>query len=392
MLLIAGVLSGWTAGAAEFPGEASYAILRSDFGNARIRFEREKKGRVAFLGGSITEMTGWRDLTGEYLEQRFPGTDFEFINAGVSSTDSTLGAYRLRDDVFARGRVDLLFVEYAVNDQHNFRTDTERVRGMEGIIRQARRIQPDIDILVQYFVDPVKMELFNSGQPSPVIVQHETVCSRYGIPVNNLAREVTARINRGEFTWEQFGGLHPAPFGHRVYADSIARLFDAAWQGELPADAEIQEYQLPEKPLDPKNYERGRYISLEEAEIVDGWRIDPTWKANDRTGTRKQFVGIPMLEATEPEAELRLSFEGTAVGLLVVAGPDVGVLEYSIDGGPLRTLDQFTPWSAGLHIPWAYILDADLEAGAHELILRTSGGKHADSTGHAARIVQFLAN
>ncbi|MDQ1256851.1 MAG: hydro protein, partial [Candidatus Hydrogenedentes bacterium] len=88
--------------------QGEYFVLRDDFQNARIRFECEKKGRVAFLGGSITEMTGWRDLTCDYLRRRFPDTEFDFVNAAISSTDSTLGAFRLAQDVLDKGRIDLL--------------------------------------------------------------------------------------------------------------------------------------------------------------------------------------------------------------------------------------------------------------------------------------------
>ena len=37
-------------------------------------------------------------------------------------------------------------------------------------------------------------------------------------------------------------------------------------------------------------------------------------------------------------------------------------------------------------------LDAELADGKHELTLRTSDKKNAESKGHAARIVNFLAN
>ncbi|MCA9081612.1 MAG: hypothetical protein KDA58_13700, partial [Planctomycetaceae bacterium] len=36
--------------------------LRGNFQNSRIRFEREHVGHVAFIGGSITEMEGYRPL------------------------------------------------------------------------------------------------------------------------------------------------------------------------------------------------------------------------------------------------------------------------------------------------------------------------------------------
>ena len=71
-----------------------YFALRGGLANCRIKFECEKTGRVVFMGGSITEMKGWRELVGEELQRRFPGTKFDFINAGISSTGSTPGAFR----------------------------------------------------------------------------------------------------------------------------------------------------------------------------------------------------------------------------------------------------------------------------------------------------------
>src|SRR5665648_269865 len=45
------------------PYESKMAInFRGNMDNCRIKFEKEKKGRVVFLGGSITYMTGWRDM------------------------------------------------------------------------------------------------------------------------------------------------------------------------------------------------------------------------------------------------------------------------------------------------------------------------------------------
>jgi hypothetical protein len=203
---------------------------------------------------------------------------------------------------------------------------------------------------------------------------------------------VTARINAGQLTWEQFGGLHPGPAGHKLYAASLARLFDAAWRKPIDSKSEyVVRVPLPE-PLDPKNYERGRLIDLDQAVLVAGWGHVECWHSDDRAGKRAGFHNVPMLIAEEPGAILKLHFKGTAVGLLVAAGPDVGVFEFSINGGPYRSVDQFTQWSAGLHIPWAYMLDADLPQGEHELVLRTTVQKNEKSKGYAARIVAFMAN
>ncbi len=370
---------------------AACIALRSDLTNSRLRFTQDKEARVAFLGGSITwAPNGWRDMTCERLAKRFPRTRFDFVNAGISSTDSTLGPFRLGDDVFGRGQVDLLFVEFAVNDHHNSRAELERIRGMEGIIRQARTRNPLIDIVMMHFVEPDKMEDIKRGKTPPEIVSHEKVAAHYKITSIDLARQVTHDIQAGRYTWDDFGGLHPAKFGHQIYADTIERLFDTAWKKPLAEGAVPKPCPLPE-PIDPFNYQRARYIDLDQAVVVDGWKYVDSWNAKD-AGTRPRFRDVPMLVATEPGAILKLYFKGTAVGLLVVAGPDVGVLEYRINGGPYRAVDQFTQWSGRLHIPWAYLLEADLPQGEHELTLRTTSRKNVDSKGHAARIVKFLTN
>ena len=50
------------------------------------------------------------------MKEMFADTRFDFINAGISSTCSTTGAFRLAEHVLSSGSVDLLFVEFAVND------------------------------------------------------------------------------------------------------------------------------------------------------------------------------------------------------------------------------------------------------------------------------------
>ena len=65
---------------------------RGGLDNCRIKFGREKTGRIAYLGGSITTMQGWRALTYELFRTRFPETEFDFIDAGIGGTNSTLGA------------------------------------------------------------------------------------------------------------------------------------------------------------------------------------------------------------------------------------------------------------------------------------------------------------
>src|SRR4051812_25116320 len=122
---------------------------RDNLLNSRLKFERDKTGTVAFMGGSITEMNGYRPMVCDLLKKRFPQTEFKFIDAGISSTTSTTGAFRLAHDVLEQGPVDLFFVEFAVNDdQDGHHTRTECIRAMEGIIRHTWRQNPQTDIVL----------------------------------------------------------------------------------------------------------------------------------------------------------------------------------------------------------------------------------------------------
>lgn len=373
------------------PEGRDYFVLRGGLDNCRISFEREKKGRVVFMGGSITNMNGWRQMVCQDLQRRFPDTKFDFVNAGIPSTGSVPGAFRLLRDVFGKGPVDLLFEEAGVNDATNRPGNRAQWRrGMEGIVRQARTVNPNLDIVVMHFVDPGKMAAYNRGETPDVIEVHEAVAQHYQASSINLAEEVTGRIRAGQFTWkDDFRNLHPSPFGHRLYAGTIGRMFDAAWSKAPASDAGTKPHPMPEKPLDPFSYFEGRLVDLAEAKLLKGWRHEQQWKPEDKAGTRSGFVNVPALVAEQPGSELSLKFHGRAAALWIAAGPDVGVLECRIDQGEWKSHDQFTRWSRGLHLPWTLVLADELVDDEHELTLRTTERKNTHSRGHACRIVNF---
>jgi lysophospholipase L1-like esterase len=363
---------------------------RGSLDHSRLKFQTERKGTVAFIGGSITEMNGYRPMVCEGLKRRFPQTEFTFIDAGVSSTCSTTGAFRLTTDVFKDGPVDLFFVEFAVNDdQDAAHTRVECVRGMEGIVRHARALNPNVDIVVTHFVNEGMVKTLQEGRTPLTVDAHEAVCERYAVPSINLAREVGGQISAGKLTWKQYGGVHPAPFGNAICADMIGELFKRMWAEPVAAGAAVKAHAVPE-PLDPLNYSNGRFVDPKEAKVVMGFALGvPDWKAL-AGGKRDRFTKIPLLSATEAGAELTLAFEGTAVGAYVVAGPDAGVVMASIDGGAAEAVDLFHRFSKGLHYPRTVLFGHGLKPGKHTLTLKVSAD--SKSGGHAVRIVQFVAN
>lgn len=366
--------------------------LRGDYRNSYQMFEKERVGTVAFLGGSITEMKGWRDMICEDLKQRFPYTKFTFIDAGIPSTGSTPGAFRLADDVLSKAKVDLLFVEAAVNDDTNGFNAIEQVRGMEGIVRHALLSNPSMDIMMLHFIYDPFIPKLDGGQMPDVILNHERVANHYLVPSVNLATEIAARMREGEFNWEQFGGTHPKPLGHAYYAATINKVLDEMYASCVAAGTAVKPHVLPAVPLDGYSYTNGKLVDIRQAHINKGWQLVPSWTPRLIAEARPGFVDVPMLETDRPGAKLTLDFEGTAVGIFCVSGPAAGILEYSIDGATFKKLDTFTAWSGGLYIPWVYMFDTELPKGKHRLMLRMSKDHHPQSKGTACQIRQFVVN
>lgn len=368
-----------------------HSFARGSLQNSFLKFERERSGRVAFLGGSITEMKGWKDEIENDLKQRFPYTAFDFVEAGIGSTGTTPGAFRLPHDVLSQGKIDLLFVEAAVNDDTNHFSPLEQVRGMEGEVRQALLNNPEMDIVMLHFIYDPFIPLLAKGKQPDVILNHERVANHYLIPSINLAQEISERMTAGEFTWEQFGGTHPLPFGHKFYAAAINHLFDTMWKG-IEMDAPLVPHELPALPLDSFSYFGGDFIELEEAQLHKGWKLVRNWHPDNAVEKRRGFVDVPMLEATQPGSELSLTFEGRAIGIFCTPGPSAAILEYCIDDGDYQELDTFTEWSGHLYIPWVYLFASELEPGKHRLTLRISEKKNPASLGHECQIRNFVIN
>lgn len=369
---------------------SEYHEIRGGLTNSLLKFTREKKGRVAFMGGSITEMNGWRNKVCQYLMERFPDTEFEFINAGISSTGSTPGAFRFSRDVLAKGEIDLLFEEASVNDRTNGFDYNSCIRGMEGIVNHALRSNPYMDIVLMYFIDPQKMQEYNNGTEPYEISAHNKVAEHYNIPSINLAKEVTERINADEFTWEyDFKNLHPSPYGCEIYFQSIRTLLNNCWNSQ---DTSLirKKHNIPQL-IDKFSYINGRYENIHNVKISSsGWTINENWTAGDNAGTRKNYVNVPVLLSETPGSEIVYKFRGKAVGICITSGPDAGMIEYSIDNKPFKQTDLYTQWSGKLHLPWYIMLDDELKSTTHTLRIRISGEKNNQSKGYACRILHFL--
>jgi sialidase-1 len=297
----------------------------------------------------------------------------------------------LENEVLSKGPIDLFFEEAAVNDKTNGFNTIGQIRGMEGIIRHARINNPLMDIVVMHFVDPEKIVEYKTGIIPNEIQNHEKVADHYKINTINLAKEVSTRIDAGEFTWkDDFKDLHPSTYGHEIYTRSIKSFLNNAY-AKLDSSVQYAQHSIPAM-LDPFSYAGGDYFPVTAASSLSGWTVVQSWKPNDGAGTRKQYVDIPALIAEKPAAELKLKFSGKAIGICIGSGPDAGIIEYSVDGRKFKQVDLYTQWSGGLHLPWYIMLEDELKKKSHTLVIRISSEKNQKTKGNSCRILHFLVN
>ncbi|TCD26170.1 SGNH/GDSL hydrolase family protein [Pedobacter psychrodurus] len=367
---------------------SSFITFNGFSSNTAEKLGKNEPVTVAFLGGSITNMEGWRGLVRNYLNKTYPQIKFKFINAGIPSLGSLPHAFRLQRDVLDSGKIDLLFIESAVNDHVNQTAEQTQHRALEGIIRHTLNKNPKTDIVMMAFADEDKNDDFNKGKIPTEVKVHSDLAEYYHLPFINIALEVDKRIANREFTWKSdFKDLHPSPFGQQLYFNTIKTYLE-----ENQKNANKKPTGNLPKIIDKFAYAKGQYISITSAENLNTFSITKNWKPTHGLEGRPGFVNIPVLESSTRNSTFDLIFKGNAVGIAILSGPDAGALHYRIDNGEEKMIDLYTQWSSSLHLPWYLLLGDQLTNGTHKLSVRISDQHNPKSTGYACRIAHFLVN
>ena len=396
LLILAAVFLPSATFAEPDPGIApdnKHIKLRGDFRNLKHKLTVDKKCHVAFLGGSITQNTGGHTaMVPAWLRESFPDAEISVTNAGLGSTCSTSGAFRLGSHIFGGEPVDLLIVEFAVNDdQDAAHARRGCIRGMEGIVRQVHRDHPLCDLVMVHYVNPSILDKASKGEASISVSAHEDVAKHHGVTSVDVAGHLADTSAAGKYGWKEYGGTHPKPFGYKVASNMITTALKSGLD-KAPAGAKPEPHNL--KPaIDQNSYDQGTFVAPDSAKTGEEWRIGKVGREMlPLGGIRKEYTQYDVLRADKPGATLTLDFEGRGVGMFILAGPDAGMVEASIDGSRPIKHDLFHRHSGGLNYPRSIVFGADLKPGKHTLILKISSEKNARSKGNAASILFFEVN
>ncbi|HEX8550774.1 MAG TPA: SGNH/GDSL hydrolase family protein [Abditibacteriaceae bacterium] len=318
---------------------AQLLARRDGLSNFFAKLAAGKEVRIAYFGGSITAAPGWRVKTLAWLRETYPQNEFIEIDAAIGGTGSDLGVYRFEQDVLLH-KPDLIFVEFSVNDASA--TPQDIWRGMEGIVRQAWKSDPNIDLCYIYTFRTGYEEQLDQGLCPPAASADEILAEYLGIPSINpamriaeMAREKTLLFTpskdetgavrplaKGVTLFSQ-DGVHPTDEGQDIYTSVIS---DALQQ--MAVNSTAQPHTLP-APFIADNWDKAKLVAIEPWMLSKGW----TKLASNDEMVEKFANQLPELwEATKPGSRLHFKFKGTGAKLYDIIGPDGGQVVITVDG------------------------------------------------------------
>lgn len=194
-----------------------------------------KELKVAFLGGSLSKGERVKrelcfvSLFEQKIEERLSnGRKVSVLRYGQSGTMSSNGLYKVKELI--EEKPDLVFLDYAMNDTG----DRYLWESTEGICSQL--IQAGVHVVIL---------LFCNDQGHCTRGAMERVASHYHLPVVDIGKTITDKIQKGELTWEEYGldYVHPTPLGHEIITSELLNLFQEKEQKE-----NVMEDYYPETP------------------------------------------------------------------------------------------------------------------------------------------------
>ena len=340
--------------------KAEEVHVRKGAGNFLEKLKAGKSVTVAYLGGSITEMSGWRNMTTDWLRKTYPAAEVEEVHAAIGGTGSGLGVFRLGHDALSKNP-DLLFVEFATNDSSE---SAESIwRNFDGIVQQTWARNPKTDIVFAYTITTRMMDNYSAGKMNAAASAMEKLADHYGIPSVCFGPRVVAGVKAGKLVMsigelasavpaetpdrdraideelKQKGqtlfskdGVHPAKSGHELYLKSVAAAFKA--MRSIPP---VDHGKFVGKPFFDGTLAAAKMVPVDSSMTVgDGW----TKLAADAP-EQKSFSGRggQFYRAEKPGDRLVFRFRGTKCMVYDLLAPKGANVRVTVDGKVVRAVN-----------------------------------------------------
>ncbi len=311
-----------------------------DFSEFARRAENGERLCVAFFGGSLTVganstdpwKTSYRAIISRKLEDRFPMSQFRFIDAALGGTGSQLAVFRLDRDVLAY-EPDLVFLDFTINDKAFDFPNPARLAAYEAVVR--RLVLAGIPVLQARF--SIKKDGLPNPPPRPLDAEHKKIAEAYGLPqadaVALLKERVATGIADANELWDTPDSVHPGDAGYALYADAVWDAFEQAISNAAVCRA-------PEKMLHAETYvTANRFHIAANGDLPDVWtRAEPHRIAIAFDFLCSRWMGT--LAVAAPGAKpLRFRVRASEVMLFGESTKKSGAFSVRINGEPAGTFN-----------------------------------------------------
>ena len=354
--------------------------------NTIYRLKKEKKLRVGYFGGSITEGSGasswgktsWRARLTAHLRATYPEAEITEIMAAVGGTGTDLGLCRCEHDLLS-GDPDLVFIEFATND-HEF-SYRDQLYGYENCLRQILGYKNTVDIVCVFSATKGTEKLiWEKGNFGSRSVQ-ATLAGHYGLLTADPGEALRFAVAKAGGDWLRYttDATHPNDDGYGIYTDVMVKAMTKWLDAQTPEKltARTMPEPLCREPLTP-----GKMVDLCEIPDILGeftfenrpfkWRFPYFWTANGVGST------------------IRFDFDGTGFGVYAIMDDESGILDITLDGGETKSVSLWDEYCKSFSRGGYHFVFRDLPSGAHTVEIRVSERKHPESKGHKASIYAFL--
>ena len=308
----------------------------------------KKSIKIGYIGGSITEESAkcnWPEYVNMWLKKQAGDKIVHAYNAGIGGTGSDLGVYRFDWELKDKD-CDLIFVEFAVNDDD--KDEELRERSREGLVRKILA-NTNADVVFVYTFIQTMLEDMMAGKVPKSIADYEKLAEHYNIGSVWMAKAAFDKMNEGYIGTELFlrDGLHPNIAGSMMYADTVTEFLSR----ELKLTSKgIDRNTLPYNKL---NWENARALPFEEIETEGPWYV--------RSMYTRSFSEVLYTSSLTAKATIKCKCRSFSIARLY--GTNTSVLKYRIDGGEWQTDDKaVVSWMGAANWPYVKTLfDEDTE-------------------------------
>ena len=315
---------------------------------------------VGFIGGSITEGFNARNgenyakLVTEYLDRTYSDGSGKVtcVNAGLAGTPSLLGLVRADRELLS-ACLDLIFIEFAVNDAQSF-TDKQ---AYEALIRKCLQQENEPAVILLYSVT----ENGYSCQNDMALTAFS-----YDLPSVSVRDAIMPEITSGTMEWTDWSDdeVHPHREGHALYSRFITHLIDT-----LAAQETDEAYVIPEK---------GRFSSdwSGMTEYDSGNLAIDAWGSFEKSSAHANFRNSMSHRGGGEAKNEGLTFRVTGSALFLVYKATrlstYGTAEVLVDGEVVSHLAACT--ADGWDHPVTQLIYSGKETETHEITIRMVSG------------------